>query len=240
MFAAVDGCVRLGEASLADLDPFFSDDEGEDGVLVATKGGAKGNGLVKGSSASAKTTAVQRAATLKAAGTWDSSVEYQKECKLAEPFAVPRDKKQGGWEMHWAQCVADASQCPDLLRSGSAVGQVAVPRTRLARGIGSGAVTLSAFAISRTPRGVPLIISPLSQFEDMYLGAVCGSLAGDYTASTATATPAPVAAMAPVPSPAHASLPEAASSSSAGSATLPAVPSPIAAGKISSEEKNWI
>ena len=240
MFAAVDGCVRLGEASLADLDPFFSDDEAEDGVLVATKGGVKGSGLAKASSASAKATAVQRAATLKAASTWDSYAEYQKECKLAEPFAVPRDKKQGGWEMHWAQCVADASQCPDLLKSGSAVGQVAVPRTRLARGIGSGAVTLSAFAISRTPRGVPLIISPLSQFEDRYLGAVCGSLTGTGVGVGAAFTVSPTATAvvsAAVPAVSQTAASEAVANSGVGSTTPAAVPSPVAGSKVSSDKK---
>jgi hypothetical protein len=184
MFAAVDGSVRLGEASLTDLDPFFSDDEGEDGTQIAVKGTVKGSSSqAKGANATAKAlTASQKAATLKAASTWDSFAEYQRECKLAEPFALPTEKKEGASEVHWAQCVADASQCPDLVRTGLTSGQASlVPRTRLARGAGSGAVNLSAFAISRTPRGVPLIISPLSQFEDRYLGAVCGSLTGSGT-----------------------------------------------------------
>ena len=179
MFAAVDGSVRLGEASLADLDPFFSDDEGEDVTQqVTSKGSSKVSAQAKGSSASTKAlTASQKAATLRAASTWDSYAEYQKECKLAEPFSLPKGKTEGR-DTHWAQCVADASQCPDLVRSGSTHQSALVPRTRFARGAGSGAVNLSAFAVSRTPRGVPLIISPLSQYEDMYLGAVCGALTG--------------------------------------------------------------
>ena len=192
MFAAVDSSVRLGEASLADLDPFFSDDENEiDGsvsnVVSVGKGGLKtsGNGS---SSSSAKVlpiaakalTAGQKAASLKAAGTWDSSIEYQKEVKLAKPYVMPKDKtKDGSSDLHWAQCVAAASQCSDLVRVGALnKSNPIVPRTRLARGAGSCAVNLSAFATSRTPRGVPLIISPLSQYEDRFLGSLCGSLTG--------------------------------------------------------------
>jgi hypothetical protein len=191
MFAAVDGAVRLGEASLADLDPFFSDDEGEDVTqLVASKGSSKGASQGKGSSSSTKSlTASQKAATLRAASTWDTYAEYQKECKLAEPFSLPKGKNECR-DTHWAQCVADASQCPDLVRSGSAHQSALLPRTRFARGAGSGAVNLSAFAVSRTPRGVPLIISPLSQYEDMYLGAVCGALTG--AGSSAGALPTTV------------------------------------------------
>ena len=192
MFAAVDSSVRLGEASLADLDPFFSDDENEiDGSITNVVSGGKGGLKTSGngsSSSSAKTlpiaakalTAGQKAATLKAASTWDSSVEYQKEAKLAKPYLMPKDKtKDGDSELHWAQCVAAASQCPDLVRVGALNRSNPIaPRTRLARGVGSCAVNLSAFATSRTPRGVPLIISPLSQYEDRFLGSVCGSLTG--------------------------------------------------------------
>ena len=85
--------------------------------------------------------------------------------KLAEPFSLPKGKTRDG-EIHWAQCVADASQCAELVRTSGVKSNAVVPRTRLARGAGSSAVNLSAFAISRTPRGVPLIISPLSQYED--------------------------------------------------------------------------
>ena len=196
MFAAVDSTVRLGEASLADLDPFFSDDENEiDGfnsnIVASGKGGLKsaisgssgggsaGNGRVLTTAAKIPT-AGQKAATLKAASTWDSSFEYQKELKLAKPYIMPREKtKDSGGDVHWGQCVADATQCSDLVRIGALDrNNPVVPRTRLARGIGSCAVNLSAFAISRTPRGVPLIISPLSQYEDRFLGAVCGALTG--------------------------------------------------------------
>lgn len=219
MFAAVDGTVRLGEASLADLDPFFSDDEGEDGPAVAavpfkgTSKSASGSAGAKATSATLKAlTASQKAATLKAASTWDSSAEYQRECKLAEAFTMPKEKVKENGEIHWAQCVADASQCADLVRSSASKNQLVVPRTRLARGAGSSAVNLSAFAISRTPRGVPLIISPLSQYEDRYLGAVCGSLKDPSTS-------------------------ESSSSRSMTATPPPADPSPIAASKGSAEKK---
>ena len=61
-------------------------------------------------------------------------------------------------------------------------------RTRLGRGAGAGAVNLSACPISRTPRGVPLMISPLSQFEDRFLGSICGPSSSSMSVSAPSAS----------------------------------------------------
>jgi hypothetical protein len=42
----------------------------------------------------------------------------------------------------------------------------------------STSIPLSTYAYPRTPRGVPLLVSPLSQFEDRYIGAVYGGPKG--------------------------------------------------------------
>ena len=161
LFATVDGSVRLGEASLADLDPFFSDDETDENLNIpvvttknVTKSGASGGNKNAINNVVKNLTASQKAATLKAASTWDTAVEYQKECKLAEPYTMPKDKiKDGGGEIHWAQCIADASHCSDLVKNNSNLNrnQLIIPRTRLARGVGSSAVNLSAFAMYTAP-----------------------------------------------------------------------------------------
>ncbi len=43
---------------------------------------------------------------------------------------------------------------------------------------GTTTIPISAFAYARTPRGVPLLVSPLSQFEDKFMGAVLGGPKG--------------------------------------------------------------
>jgi hypothetical protein len=118
--------------------------------------------------ARAKPLAIPKSAQ-KSTTSWDSNAEYKKEKSLSKSYSVPTVEKIGDEKanvgVHWAKCVADASQCPHLMTTGEVQSQ-ALTRTRLARGSATGIINLSAFPVARTPRGVPLIISPLSQYED--------------------------------------------------------------------------
>ena len=203
-FAAIEGSIRVSESAADDVTPFFTDDGDGGNFnptlsklaaqqqcskkasnslpgpysslpgqgLQGPAGGLAISGVVAGASTAppapsatvgdlTSTSALPSTSIMPSASTlpylWDSNKEKEKEKKLAEPFAAPRSIDE------WAEILTTACQ-----EDSSA----AAPRRK--SNPASNAINVTSFVFHRTPRDVPLLVTPLSQFEDRYLGAVAG------------------------------------------------------------------
>lgn len=185
LFLLVDEKLRASEASLAEVDTMFPEED-EDWVFTNEY-------LPKSKSKSSVTTDPLKS-------KWAAFPEHDTEQKLTEPYLLL--KKEASWSKLLESLCTGSTPIEAL----AAVSGTRLPHTvtkaisqrrkkRSISGAVPSAIPLTSFLIPRTPRGVPLLVSPLSQHPDRMLGSVFG--AGSLT--TAENFVAPKAETATVP-----------------------------------------
>jgi len=144
MFFTVEDIVKQGEHSLGDMEFFFQDDFDDDTPYSATL--EKDKGARKDGIVDGELPDVVAAKekTLALVGGLPKSREA----------ALPLEQLKG--TQVWAWKMEELLQQSTLRRKKR--GPTSVP--------------VSAYVYSRTPRGVPLLVSALSQYEDRYIGAI--------------------------------------------------------------------
>ena len=165
LFLLVDEKLRSSELSLAEADVMFPEED-EDWIFTNEY-------LPKSKSKSAVTTDPLKS-------KWTAYPDQEMEQKLTEPYFLL--KKDTSWSKLLESLCTGSTPIEALASvSGTRLPQSvtkAIAQRRKKRstsGSAPAAIPLKSFLAPRTPRGVPLIVSPLSQHPDRLLGSVFGA-----------------------------------------------------------------
>lgn len=174
LFNGVEEAISFGRANLGDVDVFFGDDfSNADEKIRATAARAGFAGLASPRSPRSGSVVEDVIRDLGAgdvssaviSAVCDVSATLVPDASKASVLVAPLNalKTESDWTKHLDALVNTVDGRGDNMR-----------RKRRAQTT----IHLQTFSYARTPRGVPLLVSPLSQFEDRFLGAVYGGPAG--------------------------------------------------------------
>jgi len=172
LFSGVEEAITFGRANLGDVDVFFGEEfsaADEKMRAAAARAGVAGLSSPRSPrSGSIVDDAIRDLGGVSAAmisAVCDVSGTLVPNGDKAAVLVAPLNalKTEADWTKHLDAMVNTVDGRGDNMR-----------RKRRAQST----VHLQTFSYPRTPRGVPLLVSPLSQFEDRYLGAVYGGPTG--------------------------------------------------------------
>ena len=167
----------MNRTSLGEIDIFLQDESGSSSASTMRYRAESISEVVSSSSPRSPRNSTDD--ILREVGAGDASQRTSKAvCDLGHQLVPPSTisgrkilsqyshlKTQADWEKHLEQVINNAD--------GKGEGGQSKRKRR-----GPTSVPISSFAYGRTPRGVPLLVSPLSQFEDRYMGATYGGPQG--------------------------------------------------------------
>ncbi len=184
LFSAVEESITFARANLGDVDVFFNDEfsSADDKLRVAAArvnaGAANAAGVPPSSPRSPRGgNAVSLVDdVIRDAGSRDFSTDLVYAVKDLSNALVP-DSFKAGTLIAPLKNLRGELECAKHLDSLVNTVDGRGDNTRRKRRAQT-TVHLQTFAYPRTPRGIPLLVSPLSQFEDRYLGSLYGGPVG--------------------------------------------------------------